>query len=115
MSEAEFLLLLNKWDVEYTQFMTAAEGKCRKYKNDHIPFLPGIGILIQRINTYRWIQRYKSGKKCNVGNLERACRCLCIDSLSQMSLVQAQLEELACTEELKAKQDQAPKLRLEHL
>ena len=32
-----------------------------------------------------------------------------------MSLDQAQLEEFACTEELKAKQDQAPKLRLEHL
>ena len=54
-------------------------------------------------------------QKCNVGNLEHACRCLCIDGLSQMSLDQAQLEELACTEELKAKQDQAPKLRSEHL
>ena len=63
MSEAEFLLLFNKWDVEYTQLMTAAESKCRKYKNDHTPFSPGIGILIQRINTYRWIQQYKS---CNV-------------------------------------------------
>ena len=48
MSEAEFLLLFNKWDVEYTQFMTAADSKCRKYKNDHIPFSPGIGILIQQ-------------------------------------------------------------------
>ena len=50
-----------------------------------------------------------------MGNLERACRRLCIDCLSQMSLDQAQLEEFACTEELKAKQDQAPKLRSEHL
>ena len=115
LSEAEFLLLFNKWDVEYTQLITAAESKCRKYKNDHIPFLPGIGVLIQRINTYNWIQRYKSGKRCNVGNLERACRCLCINGLSQISLDQAQLEEFACTEELKGKQDQAPKLRLEHL
>jgi len=32
-----------------------------------------------------------------------------------MSHDQAQLEEFACVEELKAKKDQAPKLRLEHL
>ena len=47
MSEVEFLLLFNKWDVEYTQLITAAESKCRKYKNDHISFSPGIGLLIQ--------------------------------------------------------------------
>ena len=81
--------------------------KCRKYKNDHISFLPGIGLLIQQINTYRWIQRYKSGEKCNVRNMERACRRLYIEGLSQMSLDQAKLEVVACIEELKAKKDQA--------
>ena len=50
MSEVEFLLLFNKWDVEYTQLMTAAEGKCCKYKNDHIPFLPGIGLLFNGLH-----------------------------------------------------------------
>ena len=47
MSEVEFLLHFNKLDVEYTQLMTAVENKYHKYKNDHIPFLPGIGLLIQ--------------------------------------------------------------------
>ena len=44
MSEVGILLLFNKWDVKYTQLMTAAEGKCCKYKNDHIVrFSPNLG------------------------------------------------------------------------
>jgi hypothetical protein len=53
LSEAEFLLLYNKWDNEMTQLMHAAEDKCRKIRNNYIPYSPIVGCYIKRLHIFR--------------------------------------------------------------
>jgi hypothetical protein len=115
VSPAEFQLMFNAWDKQMIQLMLSAENNCRKYKNDYIPFCPIINLWIQRLNAYRWIKRFKSGRDCNTGNLKRTCRRLDISSPMTMPLTTAEENIEACRAKLQEYRDKAPQMRMEHL
>ena len=48
LSNADFLLLINKWGDELTDLMKCAENKCNTYKHCHIEWSPDVGVWLQR-------------------------------------------------------------------
>ena len=115
LSPSEFQILFNKWDKEMTELMMCAEKKCKKFKNSYIPYSPVIGLWTHRLNTYRWIVRYKRGHDCNISNLRRTCRRNDISSPLIMSLEEALTQEEACKKKLEDYRKSAPELRVKHL
>ena len=95
--------------------MTAAEKKCRLFKNDCIPFLPVVGEWIKRLNQYQWIQNYKSGKQVNESNLFRTCQRMGIGLPDFMILDYAKLNKFACIRKLEEIKKYASEYRQNHL
>ena len=69
LSAAEFQLLFNKWDKEVTQLMLLSESKCNKFKDGTIEFSPVVGLWLNRLRMYRYIQRFKAGMVTDPRNL----------------------------------------------
>jgi hypothetical protein len=63
---------LNKIDVELKDYMIHAEQKCRKIRNDRIPFSPEAGKWIRRLQIYGTLLQRQRGQRCNLGNLRQA-------------------------------------------
>ena len=70
----ELQATLNAIDSLATDCMLHAEKKCRKFRNGTIPFSPEASIWIKRMQFYRTLLRFQSGKGSNRGNLKRAAR-----------------------------------------
>ena len=115
MTAAEFQLVCNKYDNEFTELMLAAEKQCRKKKNDFLSWSPIVGACVRHLHLYRWILRLKHGSNTNTANLIRACESQGLPNPIQMTLAEAELAELACLHRLEKLRDEAPQLRLEHL
>jgi hypothetical protein len=115
LAPVEFQLAFNKWDNELVELMLASEKKCRKIKNDYIPFSPIIGKWIKRLNLYRWAVKFKQGKHVNRTNLLRAFDVNNLPSPVHITLQEAQLEEHAALLMLEDMKKRAPELRVKHL
>ena len=115
MTEAEFQLLYNAWDTELLELMLASEKRCRKLKNDHIPFSPVIGVWLRRLNAFRWVERHKQGKVRNMRNLRRACVLNFMDPPEMMTIAEIELNIHACLEKIDDLKKTAPAMREAHL
>ena len=85
------------------------------------PLLSDIGT---RLKIYKWIAGFKRGRKCNIENLERACR----NNLQKhkndpksnycpwkMSLEDAEAKAASCKQEMELLREEAPTMRTNHL
>ena len=48
LTTAEFLLLMNKWNKEFEDYMKSAENQCNSVKDDHIEWSPKVGVWLTR-------------------------------------------------------------------
>ena len=48
LPEAEFLLLMNKWDRKLSDYMRASEDQCRKFFMNHIDYSPEANTWLRR-------------------------------------------------------------------
>ena len=51
LPQADFLLLLNRWDDKLMEHMRCSEEKCHSYKQDHIEWSLTVGVWLTR----RWL------------------------------------------------------------
>ena len=70
----EYRQAQESFDRTHCELQRHCENHCRKYKLDKLEWSPRITEIGLRLRIYRWIVGFKKGKKCNVQNLERACR-----------------------------------------
>ena len=115
MPSAEFQACYNRFDSEMVELMLCAEKRCRKKKTDHLAWSPIIGQWIKQLQLYRWILRYKRGRRTNLTNLRRTCVQHGIPDPFTMTESEAELAELACQKQLGDLASKAPQLRVEHL
>ena len=120
ISAAEFQLRMNRWDDELTDYMLAAEKRCRKYKQTHLEYSPTVGAWLRR----RWllgrVKRYLQGKVPDPRNLKRACLkkdCLgsSIGDPRDFTLDTVEAEMYICIKQLDELRAKAPELRQKHL
>ena len=74
LKAAQATRLINKIDREGSQYMAAAEAKCRKIRAGCIPFSPEAVSWLRRLQVYRALLKNKAGKIKHRGNLVRAAR-----------------------------------------
>ena len=74
-----------------------------------------VGIWIRRLQAYRWIEQYHTGKVKHTGNLCRTCRRLGISSPQSHSPAQILAGIEACTQHLADLKKIAPQLRKDHM
>ena len=82
---------------------------------DYLEWSPIVGTYLRHLHIYRWIIRFKHGRKTNTSNLKRTCDANGIPNPVGMSLVEAELGELACLRKLEEIRADAPQYRIEHL
>ena len=124
MNKEEYQLACKNFDKTHCELQRCCEDKCRKYKLDKLEWFLRITEIGVRLCIYKWIAGFKQGKKCNILNLERACRNNLKKSKGDlkskycprvMSLEEAERKAAACEQELDNLKDEAPFLRTEHL
>ena len=101
VSKNEFMLLMNRWDDELTDYMKAAENRCHKFKQNIFDYSPEISKWWSRRWLLKRVERYLKGKVPDPRNLFRDCkkvnidpRTLTIDDLGvEVFIVQKKLEE----------------------
>ena len=69
---AEFQLLFNRWDGKVIDHKRASESQCNKFMDGKIKFSPVVGLWISRLQTYRWMLKFKEGE-VEPWNLFRVC------------------------------------------
>ena len=74
MTVSEFQVKINRWDDEMTDYMRAAENKCRKFKHTHIEWSPDVGVWIRRRRLLERVGKYIDGRVPDPRNLTRACK-----------------------------------------
>ena len=111
LSLPEFMLQFNKWDRELTELMLAAENKCHKFKQCHIPYSPEVAEWITR----RWllgrIRRYHQGKVPDPRNLFRQCRKHRVPDPRDLTEDKLNIEIYLCAKKIEELKPLAPKLR----
>ena len=115
LTPAEFQIQANKYDKEIVELMLAAEKRCRTKKMDYLEWSPIVGTYLRHLHIYRWIIRFKHGRKTNQSNLKRTCDANSIPSPVQMTLAEAELGELTCLRKLDEIRANAPQFRVAHL
>ena len=73
MTVAKFQLAYNKFNRKLTELMLGAKRRCRKIRTGYLEWSPIIGLCLRQLHIYRWIIRFKHGRKTNSGNLVRTC------------------------------------------
>ena len=114
--QADFLLLLNKWDDELTEHMTCSEEKCHSYKQDHIEWSPTVGVWLTRRWLLRRFLRFTQGKIKDPRNLIRdTSKKLELGDPSQVTEAQITAEIEVCGKKLTELQKLAPEMRRQRL
>jgi len=123
-NQAEFRAARESFDKQHCELQLGCEERCRTYKTGEVEWSPLITTINKRLRIYRWIAGFKRGKKCNVRNLERACRNNLRDNKNDprskhcpwtMSLEEALQNAAACEKELDKLKKEAPSMRTEHI
>ena len=115
LSDDDFLMLMDKWDDELTEFMHSAEENCHKYKMCHIEWSPEVGIWLSR----RWllfrVHRFLDGLIKDPRNLFRDCAKAEITDPRCITRLEVDLEIHICNKKLKEYAPQAAEMRRKHL
>ena len=48
LTASEFLLLMNKWDKEFEDYMKLAESQCQTFKHNRIKWSPKVRVWLTR-------------------------------------------------------------------
>ena len=115
ISPAEFLINMNRWDKELTDYMQAAEDKCRKYKQSHVAWSPKFGVWKRRQRLLHRVERHLYGKVRDSSNLIRSCLKSKMCDPRQMTKELLKVELFFCKKEMDAIKAKAPEMRRQHL
>jgi hypothetical protein len=74
LSEAQFLVRINKVDKEIEEFMKATKKDCHKYIGGHIKWCPETGIWMKRHWLLGQVQVFLNGWTRDPRNLFTDCR-----------------------------------------
>lgn len=106
---------INGIDVEGRDNMLAAEKRCRKIRSGVIPFSPTAVKWIRRLQVYRSLLQWKSGRIKNRGNLLRASRRLGIENPLRMSAEELRGRIKACQQHCESLKKTGWLVRRRHL
>ena len=115
LSNADFLLLINKWDDELTNHMKYAENKCNTYKHCHIEWSPEVGVWLQRWWLLARVLQFMKGEIPGPQNLIRDCNKHNLEDPRLITLAQLHLEIHICNLQITELHKTVPQKRHEHL
>eukprot|EP00984_Skeletonema_dohrnii_P010846 scaffold4257_cov80-Skeletonema_dohrnii-CCMP3373.AAC.1 len=115
MPAPQFQLMFNRWDNELRDYILAAEKRCRKFRMNHLPWSPVVGMWMRRLKLYKWLEAYCRGKVPDWRNLKRSCTRQGLRCPSSYTLDEVLLKIHSCMLNLEKERENAPKMRREHL
>ena len=108
LSNADFLLLINKSDDEFTNLMKCAENKCNTYKHCHIEWSPDVGVWLQRRWLLARVLQFMKGEIPDPQNLIRDCKKHNLEDPRLITLAQLHLELHVCNLQITELHKKAP-------
>ena len=102
LAESEFLLRMNKWDDELTEFMHHSEEKCQTFNMDHIEWSPKVGVWLAHCWILNRIQRYLDGKVKDAHNLVRVWKKQELPNPRVITQEELDLNQLICYNKIKS-------------
>jgi len=65
---------MEKLDNVLEQFMTNSEQKCRHFYIGQFEYSPEIQAWVDKCHAYKWLIRFRTGQRVNIGNMKRFAR-----------------------------------------
>ena len=120
----EYRLARESFEKTHCELQRCCENRCRVCRLDKMEWFPRMTEIGTRLKICKWIAGFKRGKKCNIFNLERACRNNLQNHKNEpkskycpwvMTLKEAEKKAAACERELNNLREEAPFLQIDHL
>jgi len=115
LTPEEFLLLMDQWDDQLTDYMLCAENNCNKFKSNQIPWTPEVGLWIKRQRLLYRVRSFLNGRVPDPRNLYRDCKAANVLDPRQMTAQQLAIELHVCEQKLLELAKDAPDKRDQHL
>ena len=105
---------MNRWGDELTDYMKAAENKCRSFKQNYIEYSPDVNIWWKRRWLLERIRRYIQGKVPDPRNLFQDCKKADLDP-RQVTAEMVDMEVFVTQKKLEELKLKSPEMRRQHL